>query len=316
MRILVIIPYFGSWPEWMAYYLQSCAYNPSIHWLLYSDCGEPAYLPDNVRYEYADLSGFNRLASSKLKLEIDCYHPYKICDLRPAFGQIFSDFLQGYDFWGYADLDIVFGNITSFITGDLLAENDVISVRKDYFSGHFALYKNTPATNMLYARSDKYKHIFLDASHHYAYDERSNFTGRKLPGTGKPSGGKWLSDLFFTLTSRIRYRLDPAIRGTEYPDMTTILQKTEASGEIKWHHEDLVRSDLWYMKQKIRNWEIVWKNGILSENINGKELLHFHFLNSKRNRRFRIETWQAQKGFRIHPAGISPIEDKGQSPNR
>ncbi|WP_420882928.1 DUF6625 family protein [Zooshikella ganghwensis] len=36
--IAIIIPYFGQWPEWIDLYIESCKHNPSIDWLLFSDC--------------------------------------------------------------------------------------------------------------------------------------------------------------------------------------------------------------------------------------------------------------------------------------
>ena len=67
---------------------------------------------------------------------------YKLCDFKPALGYIFSDYIKKYDFWGYCDIDIIFGNIRAFMTDDLLNEYDVISARHDYLTGCFALYKN------------------------------------------------------------------------------------------------------------------------------------------------------------------------------
>ena len=159
MRILIIIPYFGTWPLWIKYFLQSCAYNSSIHWLLYTDCTKPTHYPNNIRFESKNLDDFNTLASEKLDFGIEINYPYKICDLKPAFGQIFSDYLDDYDFWGYADLDLIFGNISSFLTDDLLEMYDVISVRENYLAGHFTLYRNTGIINDLYTKSNKYKQI-------------------------------------------------------------------------------------------------------------------------------------------------------------
>ena len=32
-------------------------------------------------------------------------------DLRPAYGVLFEEYLDGYDFWGHCDLDVLFGRI-------------------------------------------------------------------------------------------------------------------------------------------------------------------------------------------------------------
>ena len=40
-RLLFLIPYFGRWPFWMPFFLQSCRFNPDVQWLFFTDCGTP-----------------------------------------------------------------------------------------------------------------------------------------------------------------------------------------------------------------------------------------------------------------------------------
>jgi len=311
MNVLVIIPFFGKWPGWLDYYLQACAYNTSIHWLLIGDSQEPELLPGNIQFENMSLQDFNKLASNKLEFQIDYYNPYKICDLRPAFGIIFSDYIKDHDFWGYADLDVIFGNISSFITEDLLNNHDIISVRKNYMAGHFALYKNIPHINSMFSRADRYRQIFQDSTHHYAFDERSNLIGRKLTLTPNMAGKRWIDQRIISLKDKIRLRLNPSLQNSEYPDMTTIVSKLSEAGEIGWFHEDIVRSDLWFEKQKIRDWEIIWKNGKILDTLAKEELLHFHFIRSKNDSKFKIEGFREGAGFSIKPFGIAPVPKNG-----
>ncbi len=216
MKILIIIPYFGKCPAWMYYFLQSCSYNPSIHWLLYSNCDEPADCPDNIRFESKTINDFNMLASQKLDLSIEIIHPYKICDLRPAFGRIFSEYLKDYDLWGYADLDLVFGDISTFLPVKLLENHDVISAREGYLSGHFALYKNTQVINGLYTKSSMYKQIFQDAQYHYAFDERSNIFGNRIHDRSGEIGSWRISRHMISLIRKIRLRISPALKKMEF----------------------------------------------------------------------------------------------------
>ena len=78
---------------------------------------------------------------------IELSAPYKLCDYKPVYGNAFSDYFEGYDFWGYADLDLVFGNIRSFLTDDVLNVYDKI-----YHQGHLSLYRNCNQMNNLYLR--------------------------------------------------------------------------------------------------------------------------------------------------------------------
>lgn len=307
MKTLIIIPYFGIWPSWKEYFLKSCAHNPSIHWLLYTDAEVPADCPGNIRFESKILRDFNNLSSNKLDLRIDIKHPYKICDLRPAFGNIFSEYLDDYDFWGYADLDLIFGDISSFLPDELLKIHDVISVREDYLTGHFAIYRNNPLINNLYTKSAGYRQIFQDSDRHYAFDERSNFLGRKLPGNQGITGRSRIVQYILNGARKVRLRLNPDLMNDEFPDMTTIVKKSADAREIRYFHKDLVRSDLWFEKKHLREWEIIWENGTISDVLNGEEFLHFHLINSKKNKNFAIEPGQAGAVFRITAAGIEPV---------
>ena len=49
-----------------------------------------------------------------------------------------------YDFWGYCDIDLIFGNIRKFITDDILDKYDKILSR-----GHFTLFRNKDSINTI-----------------------------------------------------------------------------------------------------------------------------------------------------------------------
>lgn len=153
MNIRFIVPYIGEWPWWMPYYLVSCAHNRGVSWLLIGDKKPQDLLPENVSFVQMDLAGINELASKKLGRKVDIGKPYKLCDLRPAYGAVFEDYLQGYDFWGHTDLDIVYGDIMGFLPNDTLRDYDVITPYSTS-CGHFQLYRNTAIVNRLYEKAD------------------------------------------------------------------------------------------------------------------------------------------------------------------
>lgn len=167
------MPYFGEFPPWFKLFLKSCEYNPDIDWIFYTDCeiSQINEHPVNVKYYRANLEDFNRLASEKLGFSINLTFPYKICDLRPAFGIIFEDFIKGYDFWGFGDLDLIYGNIRKFCTEEILKTNDIISSRKKFLAGHFTLYRNTEVVNNLYKLQVWHQYIFQHAEHK-KFDEK------------------------------------------------------------------------------------------------------------------------------------------------
>jgi hypothetical protein len=116
------------------------------------------------------LDEFSRLASEKLKLDINVKQVYKICDFKPTYGVIFEDCLIGYDFWGHVDLDMLFGDIRKFISDYMLERYHLISAFNAFVCGHFTLYKNCEEMNTLFNQSAGFKMILTDGCNHY-FDE-------------------------------------------------------------------------------------------------------------------------------------------------
>jgi hypothetical protein len=150
-EILVLMPYFGRWPEWLFLYLETCRYNPTIDWMFFTDCGSVAEAPANVRFVRMSFADLQSLASNKLGLPVALNRPYKLCDLRPAYGKVFEEFLDGYAFWAFGDLDVVYGNLREALTQEIL-RHDLISFHEDHISGHLCLFRNNEMTRSLYAR--------------------------------------------------------------------------------------------------------------------------------------------------------------------
>src|SRR5690554_405212 len=157
--ILLIIPYFGKWPLWFDAYLLSVAANPTIQWLCPTDCKIPKHHPTNITFLPTTLSELNRHVNAVVEVEVPL-NPRKFCDLKPAYAEIFADQVQGYDFWGISDMDVIWGDIRKFMTADLLNEYDIISSRKENISGHFNLFRNTKQVNSLYKKLPNYKALF------------------------------------------------------------------------------------------------------------------------------------------------------------
>lgn len=135
------MPYFGHWPEWMELYLESCKKTSLIDWLFFTDCGKPKVLPPIVNICAISLDQFLQKVEKRLGINIRWNNAYKICDLRPAFGKIFESEIEGYQHFGWGDVDVIYGDMKLFLTEELL-KNDCISFSKDHLSGHLCLWKN------------------------------------------------------------------------------------------------------------------------------------------------------------------------------
>ena len=151
--IAYIIPYFGLFPNMFPLWLISCRNNPTVDWLIFTDDKRSFDYPINVHVTYMQFVELKGLVQSRFDYKINMENPYKLCDYRIAYGDIFSDYLTGYDFWGYCDIDLIWGDIRHFLTADVLEKYDKIG-----FQGHSTLIKNTDYYRTLY------KHTLKDGS--------------------------------------------------------------------------------------------------------------------------------------------------------
>lgn len=167
--IAFVIPYFGKLPNYFELWLHSCRYNPTVDWIIFTDDRRKFDYPDNVKVIYTSLKTVKKLIQSKFDFSIKLSKAYKLCDYKPAYGYIFSKWIKEYDYWGYCDLDVIFGNIRKFITDDILEQ--YIKVLKH---GHFTLIRNDEIGNSFFKLCDKncvdYKTVFI-SDDIWAFDE-------------------------------------------------------------------------------------------------------------------------------------------------
>jgi len=173
-QIIFIITYIGQYPWYFPYFLHSCRYNPTVDFLIFTDNNVPNLeLPPNIKIIPYSLDRFKADATKVFGFEIAVESGYKLCDFKPAYGTIFFDYIKDYDFWGYCDMDVIFGNIRLFMTDELLNEYDIISARHDYLTGCFALYRNNPFMRELFKQSKDYRKVFTEPRNFF-FDE-TNF---------------------------------------------------------------------------------------------------------------------------------------------
>ena len=168
---ILLIPYFGRWPEWIDLFVETCKWNPGVRWRLYTDCGEAENKAGNVDYVHLSFDDYKALVRERLSIAFDPPAPYKLCDLRPCLAYIHEQDVAGFPFFGYGDLDVVYGNIGNFYTEGVLAHSDVLSTHPERLSGHFAVLRNTPALRRAFERIPDYRTL-LEQSRYANMDER------------------------------------------------------------------------------------------------------------------------------------------------
>lgn len=171
-KIGIVSPYFGELPPNIDFTIESMRANKSIDWYIITDSNN-IYSKENVKVIYSTFEEVRNRIYKMIGTTINS--PYKLCDYKPTYGYIYYDILKDYDYWGYCDLDIIFGDIDKYINQSRLNNYDKI-----FDLGHFSILKNNqkiiqafkgdrrvkvPYQDIL---NSKYIHVFDES-----YDEKN-----------------------------------------------------------------------------------------------------------------------------------------------
>lgn len=100
--------------------------------------------------QFNDLCGRNTGVRPNVFITSKGVPSIHMTDFYVASGLIFKDYLKGSDYWGIANLDIVFGNLSKFLSDEELAKYDIWTDDSKSFNGIFSLFKNTEYINNVF----------------------------------------------------------------------------------------------------------------------------------------------------------------------
>jgi hypothetical protein len=156
MRKLMIVPWVGPLPDWIGMWLENVMHvaDAGHGWQFLLDVDE-AMIRDRIE-----------------GLGVTCppLKGRKLCDYRPAFGEMYAEEVKGFDFWGHTDLDCVYGKLWDYVSDDLLADADIYSNDPaPQMCGPFSLYRTATASSIFRSHPD-WQAIFENPEH-LAFDE-------------------------------------------------------------------------------------------------------------------------------------------------
>lgn len=254
--ILMLMPYLGQWPVWFDFYLESCKWNPTVDWLFFTDCGEPSNHCPNVRYVQMSKADLEQRIATRLAVAVSLNDSYKLCDLKPTYGVLFAEYLTGYDYWGYGDVDVIYGNIRHFYTPKVLTY-DLISTYSGLLAAHFALFRNRADMRHAFRFCRGWRQILAQRS--YQHFDEGVFSRRLTRFSAQPTWQRWLlrglTGRFCSCYMVQQYSTILGISGT-------------------WLDQTHEYPSEWY-----------WRNGHLTNNKTGdQEFLYLHFMQWKSSR--------------------------------
>lgn len=288
--IALIMPYFGKWPQWSGLFFDSCKCNTSIDFWFFTDCQVPESTKEakNMHFVEVSFEDYCNMVSERLGVDFHPAKPIKLCDLKPFYGHIHHDILEGYDFWGYGDCDLVWGDIRAFYTDSLLRRYNVLSTHADRLSGHLAILHNTPKITELPLKHRDWRKILMDENNH-AFDEQA-FTLMLYPGAKLLwKTHKWIF---------LKFRFDNEwFAYTRFCDRFNRLAGLHRRRILFTERDTTPWEEPWMTGKK---W--LYENGHVVDTDTGEEIIYLHFLTLKK-------LW---KGDYCHPTGCkATISFKG-----
>ncbi|MEY3499336.1 MAG: hypothetical protein RL308_1005 [Bacteroidota bacterium] len=306
--IAILIPYFGKWPEWVELFFDSIEKNSTIDFHFLTDCDTSISNAKNNFFHTMTFNDYVDNAKQHLSLPINIPNAYKICDLRPTFGLIHYDIIKSYDFYGWADIDLLFGDIRSFYTPEILDNHEVFSAHNDRISGHFALFKNSLENRMQYLKIYKWQEAlenpnFVGIDEHGITNAYTMTVFDKINEKFKINFNNFLTQIFSKSKRKKLYMVE---------------QYTTPFTPIPWLDGTLnsEQPSTWFYDQ-----------GKVTNDRDNRDFIYLHFMNFKSSqwrhdgtkapweglsKIYHIDNNSLSKKIKISPKGIYKLEDDGR----
>ena len=282
--IALVEVWFGPFPKWYNLYLLSCGMNQTIDFFVFCDGKIPKHYPKNVHFVRLTEQELKEKVLAKFGVE---FKRPNIGDLRPAMGSLFEDYLKDFDFWGYNDSDLIWGDIRHFITEDLLGNYDIITSCRASIVGQFTIFRNKSLT--------KYIHRIIP---HF---EQRICSGK--PGYTEENLLNQMVEVFRYRVYRKQLQVHDEENSTEWMEWALKLELTEKGNLDDWFWE---------------KGPCEWEGGHLCHSATRAEVMFFHFKNWKFWWRdhdllpFKLVYWKRiHDGFIVTKDGIKMIYKPG-----
>jgi len=155
-KIILIQVWFGKIPDYFWYHYETTKNINGLDFILFTDQNITL---DSKNYKVINITKeeIESKLSSKLNVNIKIKNNKKTCDLKASFGDLFEDYINGYDYFGCYDIDTLFGDVYSNLI-PYLNDYDFITIGEEIFydrlAGPFLIIKNTEELRTLYKNGD------------------------------------------------------------------------------------------------------------------------------------------------------------------
>lgn len=173
--IALVQVWFGKLPDYFEYHYDTCL-NQNIDFYVFTDQEvDPKFNAPNVKFIPMNAEAIEKRLFDKTGKEIKIKNNYKVCDVRPAYGDIFSEYLVDYEFIGWYDIDTLLGDVLYWVSS-YFKDFDAISFGEDghiynRLSGPLTIIRNVPNLTNAYL-NDPVFYETMKIEKYAEYDEQ------------------------------------------------------------------------------------------------------------------------------------------------
>lgn len=160
-RAALILPYFGKFPNYFPLFLKSFGLCRDFDLLIFTDDSAKYDYPDNVHVHYTTFDETAAKFREKISPEICLNTVHKLCEFKPTYGYVYSEYISDYEYWGYCDCDVIMGDLGGFVLPLFDQKFDKI-----FALGHLSFVRNTPENNSLFFAELNGEAIYQQALFH------------------------------------------------------------------------------------------------------------------------------------------------------
>ncbi|MEP3387247.1 MAG: DUF6625 family protein [Reichenbachiella sp.] len=269
-NVCLLIFYYGKLPEYFNIFLKGAEFNSQINFKIVTDITPPNELPPNVEFVQLTIFEFCALAQKNTSATINKnIQPYKFCDFRPGYGLIMQDYIKDFEYWGYCDLDMIMGDLSSFLQ-PLLGKYDLISSRNTWMHGPLSIFRNSSKVNKLFKQGKDWRFIF-ESNDYLGFDE----TGKKMEQMRRAVDEN---------KNFLSVKTLPSSNKNDIESFTEVVFRFKS--ELNIYAEEMVADTIG------GNENITYKNGHITDYSN-KEWPCYHWVMEKKLNQFSYPNWKS-----------------------
>lgn len=272
-KIRLIIPYYGSWPVYLQVFLSSLERNKMLRLALITDLPPPERLPGNCDFVKLSFEGLKERVRQAVDPAASLCTPYKLCDYKPVYADLFPELTRGFSFWAFGDIDLVYGDISASLPCNW-EEHDILTFRREWVSGAFTILRNSSKVNKLYRQSSSFPSC-LQATGYAGFDECFQ-----------------LFDLLIGKGSDAILALDASC------SFSSLVRQASRNGALSVYQETRI-------KESIARGDCVFSDCRGLTDVSGTSYLLYHYITEKKTVYFRLPCWTTLPStFRIDRYGF------------